>query len=194
MVDRDGTPVGALLAAGRSERFGEGNKLLQEVDGEPIVVRAARTLTEAPLEACLAVLGHEADRVAAALAGLSLRTTVNPQYKRGQATSVVRAVTWADHQEAPALLVALGDMPWVSLETHEALVARWREGHDVVVPTYEGERGNPVIFDAALFDELATVAGDSGGRQLFAAHDVDRIAVSDPGVRRDIDRPEDLPE
>jgi molybdenum cofactor cytidylyltransferase len=193
MTARDEPVVGTLLAAGRGERFGDGNKLLQEVDGDPIVVHAARTLTESSVETCLAVLGHEAERVGVALQGMPLQTTVNTQYKRGQATSVVRAVSWAERQEAGALLIALGDMPWVRVQTCEALIEGWHDGHDVVVPTFEGDRGNPVIFDASLFGELGAVAGDSGGRQLFAEHDVHRIAVDDEGVRRDVDRPEDLP-
>lgn len=192
-MTREGTVVGTLLAAGQGERFGDGNKLLQEVEGEPIVVRAARTLTESPVESSLAVLGHEAERVGVALQGLPLQTTVNTQFKRGQATSVVRAVSWAERQEADALVIALGDMPWIHVQTYEALIDGWSDGHDVVVPTFDGERGNPVIFDASLFGELGTVAGDSGGRQLFAEHDVHRLTVDDEGVTQDIDRREDLP-
>jgi molybdenum cofactor cytidylyltransferase len=192
MTRRNGKAVGALLAAGEGTRFEAGNKLLQEVEGEPIVVRAARTLTAASIESCLAVLGHEAERVGAALAGLPLQTTINTQFKEGQATSVVRAVSWAERQDADALIVALGDMPWVSVETCEAVLDAWRDGHDVVVPTYDGERGNPAVFDADLFAELGAVAGDSGGRQLFADHDVHRVPVEDAGIRRDVDRREDL--
>jgi molybdenum cofactor cytidylyltransferase len=192
MAKNEDSAVGALLAAGEGTRFGGANKLLEEVEGEPMVRRAAETLTSASVTSCLAVLGHEAERVATALEGLPLQTTVNPQYKEGQATSVIRAVSWAERQDAGALLIALGDMPWVERETCDRLLEGWADGHDIVVPTYEGQRGNPVVFDARLFAELGTVAGDSGGRQLFASHDVHRIAVDDPGVTRDVDRPEDI--
>lgn len=195
MAEPDEVAVGALLAAGEGTRFGAAsNKLLAEVEGAPIVRRAATTLTDTAVESALAVLGHQAEEVAEALDGLPLQTTVNPQYKQGQATSVVRAVSWAERQDANALLIALGDMPWVQTDTCEQLLEGWREGHDVVVPTYDGQRGNPVVFDERLFAELGAVAGDSGGRQLFAKHDVHRLAVDDPGVLRDIDRPEDLPD
>lgn len=184
--------VGVLLAAGQSTRFAGGTKLLAEVDGDPIVVRAARTLCGSPVEACLAVLGHEADRVGPALADLPIETTVNPAYAEGQATSVRRGVEWAADRGAEAVVLALGDMPWVTPATYEALIAAFRDGADIVVPEYRGQRGNPVVFGASHFEALRAVEGDAGGRQLFEAHAVTRVPVEDAGVCRDVDEPEDL--
>ncbi|MFB6105169.1 MAG: NTP transferase domain-containing protein [Halobacteriaceae archaeon] len=184
--------AGVLLAAGESTRYAGGNKLLAEVDGDPVVVRAARTLCSAPIEACLAVLGHQAERVGPALADLPIETTVNPEYEAGQATSVRRGVEWAMDVDADAAVLALGDMPWVTPETYEVVIDAYHDGAEIVVPEYHGDRGNPVLFDATHFPALANVSGDSGGRQLFASHDVTRIPVEDPGVCRDVDEPADL--
>lgn len=201
-TDGHGRPgvVGALLAAGTGRRFGDRNKLLAGLDGAPVLVHAARTLAAAPLAGRAVVVGHEAGRVEAALAdhGLDgeadggLETLRNPAHAAGQATSVARAARWARDQEAGALVVALGDMPWVRARTYRGLVAAWRAGGTVVVPTHGGRRGNPVLFDAGWFEVLAGLSGDSGGRQLFERADVTRVAVGDPGVLRDVDRPGDL--
>ncbi|MFB6111725.1 MAG: NTP transferase domain-containing protein [Halobacteriaceae archaeon] len=188
----ESTPAGALLAAGTSQRFGERNKLLAEIEGTPVVRRAATTLVEASLDGVVAVVGHEAAAVEGALDGLDIERLRNPEYAEGQATSVREAARWARRRDAPALVVALGDMPWVQPETIDELLAGWRRDHDIVVPTYDGMRGNPVLFDRTHFDSLAAVSGDSGGRQLFAGNPVHRIPVPDAGIRRDVDRPGDL--
>lgn len=186
--------VGVLLAAGEGTRFAGGNKLLAEVDGRPVVVQAATRLCEADLEERLAVLGHEAERIGPALADLPIETTVNPDYEAGQATSVRVGVEWADQRGATDVVIALGDMPWVSSSTYERLLAAHADGVGITVPEYEGQRGNPVVFAAEYFSELAAVEGDSGGRQLFATHEVTRVPVDDPGVQRDVDTVEDLPD
>jgi molybdenum cofactor cytidylyltransferase len=210
--------AGVLLAAGTSSRFGDANKLLATVEGEPVVRRAARTLVDAGADPVVVVVGHEADRVRAAVADLPVKTVTNDAYEAGQSTSVrtgidaIREVkggeeagegyekTGAGRDEAEAkvdaAVVALGDMPFVDPETVETLVAAYAaEAGAALAAAYEGARGNPVLFDARFFDRLAAVDGDVGGREILLTDDASAlVAVDDPGVRRDVDRPTDLPE
>jgi molybdenum cofactor cytidylyltransferase len=198
-AEPDGAPatvVGLLLAAGTASRFGDEQKLLAELDGEPLVRHAARTLIDADIDGVVAVLGHERERVAAALPP-EVATVHNPDYADGQATTVARGVRAAADRGAAAAVFALGDMPCVAGETVDALVAAYRNPEttaDIVVPTYEGRRGNPVLFGAAHFDALQDVSGDRGGRALFDSYPVERVAVDDPGVHVDVDTAADLRE
>ncbi|MFB6220515.1 MAG: NTP transferase domain-containing protein [Halolamina sp.] len=193
--------VGVLLAAGLGTRFEGGNKLLARVsprserdeNAEPVVRLAARNLVGSPAEAPVAVLGHGYNRVASALDPVGIASVHNPNYEDGQATSVARGVAWARDHEADAALFALGDMPWVAAETYRTVIDRWRaSGADIVVPEHAGKRGNPVLFDAVHFDALESVSGDVGGRELIARNPVERVAVDDPGIHRDVDRAADL--
>lgn len=189
--------VGVLLAAGLGTRFADGNKLLASLrrDGEqvPVVRQAAERLVGAPVADAVAILGHEADRVAAALDPVAIETVLNNEYEAGQATSVRRGVAWARRRDADAVLFALGDMPWVAPTTYRALVDNWRASDaDIVVPTHEGDRGNPAVFGARYFDALAAVEGDTGGRALMAREPVERVAVDDPGIHQDVDYVRDL--
>ncbi|WP_225741358.1 nucleotidyltransferase family protein [Halorussus halophilus] len=188
--------LGVLLAAGTGSRFGDGNELLAEIDGEPVVSHAARTLTASGVDAVVAVVGHERELVEGALPD-DVDVLYNTDFEDGQSTSVKLAAEFARKREADAALFALGDMPRVSVETVEALLAAYRDGDgDIVVPRYEGERGNPVLFDAAYFDALAEVEGDTGGRELIESEAesgaVAWVDVEDAGVRQDIDTREDL--
>jgi len=187
--------AGLLLAAGRGERFGEGNKLLAALDDEPLVRHAARTLTDAGLDPVVAVVGHEADRVRAALSDLPVATVENPDHEQGQATSVRRGVeALRDDGGSDAAVFGLGDMPAVDPQSVELLVAAFGAGlGDPLAAAYEGRRGNPALFGAGHFDELAAVGGDTGGRALLrAAADAALVETGDPGVREDVDTPADL--
>jgi len=188
------TVGGVLLAAGMGTRFAGGNKLLVELGGEPIVRRAARTLLGASLGEVVAVLGHDAEAVESALAGLDVAIRHNEDYADGQSGSVAVGVAAARERDWDAALFALGDMPAVDSGTVETLLGAYRAGAgSVVAPAYEGTRGNPVLFDSQHFDALADVTGDRGGRDIVDAVGT-LVAVEDPGVREDIDRRSDLPD
>jgi molybdenum cofactor cytidylyltransferase len=189
----DGPSVGCvLLAAGRGTRFEGGNKLLADVDGEPMVRRAARTLLAADPEEAVVVLGHEADAVREALAGLDLSERRNEAYAEGQSTSVATGVAAARERGWDAAVFALGDMPFVDPDSIDALVAAYADGEGTVLaPAYDGMRGNPVLFDATHFGALADVTGDRGGRDIIDEQGT-LVPVEDPGVRRDVDRGSDL--
>jgi len=92
--------------------------------------------------------------------------------------------------------IALGDMPWVSTGTVDTLVNAYRRGVSLlVVAAHEGQRGNPVLFDGAYFDQLIDVDGDTGGRRLVVKSDETvAIETDDSGVLRDVDRPTDMPD
>jgi len=183
---------GVLLAAGQSTRFEDGNKLLAEVDGRPVVRRAAETLLATDLRGPVVVLGHDDARVRAALDGLDVECRVNEDYADGQHTSVAVGVAAARERDWDAVVFALGDMPAVEPGTVDELVRAYREGTGTVLaPAHDGMRGNPVLFDRSHFEALAGVTGDRGGREIVEAQGT-LVPVEDSGVLRDVDRVEDL--
>jgi molybdenum cofactor cytidylyltransferase len=183
--------AGVLLAAGTSDRYGDRNKLLATHDGDPLVREVARTLLAAPVAPVVVVVGHDADRVSAALDGFDLELVHNDAYTTGQASSV-RAGVRAVRDRADAAVVALGDMPFVAPETVARLVDAYAAGAgDALAAAHDGRRGNPVCFDRRFFDALTDVTGDVGGRSILLDNGT-LVDTGDPGVRRDVDRPADL--
>jgi molybdenum cofactor cytidylyltransferase len=190
------TVAAVLLAAGTSSRYGEANKLLADVEGEPMVRRSAATLLDAGLDEVVVVVGYEGDRVRETLSDLAVRFVENSDYESGQASSVragVRAVEARD-REVDAAVFALGDMPFVAPESVRALVATYEAtGRSALAAGYDDERGNPVLFDTDHFPALAGREGDVGGKQvLLSAADAAIVGTGDPGVRRDVDRRSDV--
>lgn len=197
----DARVAGVLLAAGTSSRFGESNKLLASVDGapeadhDPLVRHAARTLLGATdLDAVAVVVGYDAERVRGALSGLDVAFVENPDAERGQATSVRAGVEWASEVGVDAAVFALGDMPRVRPASVDRLVAAYRGGAgDAFAAACDGQRGNPVLFDACHFDALADVGGDIGGREiLLDGDDSVLVETGDAGVLVDVDTKRDL--
>jgi molybdenum cofactor cytidylyltransferase len=206
------TVVGVLLAGGTSSRFGDANKLRAELDGEPLVRHAARTLLDADLHEVVVVTGHEAGAVRAALADLPVRFVHNPAYEAGLSTSVargVRAVTGADDADGgggaddadggggadvDAAVFLPGDMPAVEPSTVRRLVDARRAGlGTALAAAHDGRRGNPVLFDRRHFEDLLDVEGDVGGRPvLVGSDDAALVATDDPGVVVDVDTVADL--
>jgi molybdenum cofactor cytidylyltransferase len=158
--------AGLVLAAGASRRMGS-QKLLLPVDGEALVRRATRQVLAAGLDEVVVVLGREADAVGAALAGLPVRTVVNPRFAEGQATSL-RVGLAAVGPAAEAVVVALGDQPLEDPGIIGRLVEVFRAGAAIAMPRYRDGRGHPVLFAARVFPELAEVEGDQGGRGVVA--------------------------
>lgn len=185
---------GVVLAAGRGSRFDGGNKLLAEVDGSPIVERATETLCRSGVDEVVAVVGHEADRVTAAVDRLVGAVRRNENYAAGQSTSVRVGVDAARERNWDAVVFMLGDMPFVHPSTVDAVLNAYASGDGTIVaPAHDGQRGNPVLFGRPHYDALADVSGDRGGRKLVETHeDAVLIAVDDPGAVRDVDRRDDL--
>lgn len=182
-----------LLAAGMSSRFGERNKLVQSIDEDVIIRQAAKTLLAADL-CTTVVLGHDADRIREVLSDLSVSFRVNNEYETGQGTSVKIGTQTAIQNEADAVIIALGDMPNVSVSSVQALITTYEcHSRSALAPAYMGQRGNPVLFDQRHFDSLTEQQGDTGGRSiLFETEDTALVETDDPGVVYDINTPSDM--
>ncbi len=182
-----------VLAAGQARRMGR-PKQLAGIGGEPMIRRAVETVRDAGFGEIVVVTGHEAERVGAALRGLSVTIVRNPDYADGLSTSL-RAGLDALSPDTDAALIALADMPAVSPADIARIVAAYdpAEGRAIVAPVHQGKRGNPVLWSAAYFAEMRALSGDMGARRLLIEH-ADAVAEVElgPGVLIDIDTPDDL--
>ena len=186
-----------LLAAGRSSRMGGPNKLLESIDGVPMVARTAQRLLSSRARPIVAVLGNDADRVDQALGRLPVERVRNPAFADGLSTSL-KAGLAALPADIDGVVVCLGDMPLITGRDIERLIAAFNplEGRAIVVPTRHGKRGNPVLWARRFFAEMAELAGDVGAKHLIGEHAelVAEIEMDGDGVLVDIDTPDALAE
>ena len=185
-----------VLAAGQSRRMGRRNKLLEAVDGEPMVRHAVRAAASAADgRPVVVVTGHEREAVEAALSGYDVAFAHNPEYGAGLSTSLARGVA-ALPPGIEGAIVCLADMPGVRAEHLERLRDAFDPGAGaaICVATRRGKRGNPVLFASRFFPEMCDVEGDVGARHLVGAYAelVREVEMPDDGVLLDIDSPSAL--
>lgn len=183
-----------LLAAGRSSRMGERNKLLCAVDGVPLVQRAANAACASRACQVMVVTGHESERIEAVLAGRPLSFTYNPDYAQGMATSLRRGLR-ALRSDVDAVLVLLADMPGIGAADIDRMIDAFDPAQPaVLVPEHDGRRGNPVLWPRRYFAEMAALSGDTGARGMLEqyAKDVRSVAFDSATIFADVDTPEAL--
>jgi molybdenum cofactor cytidylyltransferase len=184
-----------VLAAGRSSRMGAANKLLTDIDGVSMVRRAVEAATASHARPVIVVTGNEQGKVQATLRGCKATFVHNPRFAEGMSTSLQAGLT-ALPANVDGVLVCLGDMPLVTATAIDRLIAAFNplEGRAICVPTWNGKRGNPVLWDRRFFAAMADLAGDVGAKHLIGEHAdlVAEVAISDDAVLTDIDTPEAL--
>jgi molybdenum cofactor cytidylyltransferase len=174
--------------------MGAPNKLTLPVEGQPLLRRTARILLASDLGEIVVVLGHEADRARALLQDLPLTVVENPHYRDGQMSSVHCGLA-ALEQEAQGVMICLADQPRLTAADINQLIERYQREctGPVLVPVYEGRRGNPIIIASA--QRNAILAGDRnlGCRRIIEKHPelVWPCVVDSDHYVEDIDTPED---
>lgn len=168
-----GPIIGVVLAAGMSKRLGRPKQLL-EVGGKALVVHVADAALESTLDEVIVVTGHESDAIEAALGTRNVRFCRNARFADGQSTSLVAALE-ALTVDADAIVVLLSDQPTVASLVIDRLLAKRRGTRaSIVMASYGGTLGHPVLFGRELFGELRAIQGDQGARDVIRRH---RLAV-----------------
>lgn len=186
-----------VLAAGRSQRMGDDNKLLRPVSGTPMVSHAVNAALGVPLAGVVVVTGHQHEQIAATLSAHDITLAHNPDYASGLSSSL-RAGLTALPAGIDGVVVLLGDMPLVTAAHLARILDAFAPdaGRSIIVPTFEGTRGNPVLWSRRFFPEMMALEGDVGARRLMRQYPdlVFELAMNDAAVLTDIDTPEILAE
>jgi len=183
-----------LLGAGGSRRMRGRDKLLEIVDGEPLLRRTARAALEAQVDRLHAVMQPENEARDAALEGLDVHRTISPEWQEGMAASI-RAGMAALSDDCDAVIIALGDMPEVGAAHLDRLVAAFdpNEAREICrAVAANGTPGLPVLFGRRFFETLANLRGDRGARDVVkeASEFLVDVPTEGQGAVIDLDTPE----
>lgn len=182
-----------VLAAGLSARMGE-TKQLMDYKGMPLSEYILQNLAQNRREFARVLVVGRLEETAALARRYGFEYVHNPEPQRGMGHSLALGVLAAGGH-CTGYLLALADMPDLRAGTLHTLCTAFANAPTrIAVPVYGGRRGNPVIFPARLYHELAALEGDRGGRELIRAEqqNLARVQVYDAGILRDIDTKADL--
>jgi molybdenum cofactor cytidylyltransferase len=196
------TIAAIILAAGSSSRMGAGrHKLFLPLGERPVLIHVLEAVLAAQTRPIILVLGHQAEQARSLLSPYlrlsDLQIVENPAYQQGMSTSLragLQALTGSSEYIAQddigGAIILLGDQPLITTSIIDDLIATWQTGgKHIVAPLYNGKRGNPVLFSADLFPELAAVTGDEGGRRVIERHrqEIATVEVADAQASFDVD-------
>ena len=183
-----------ILVAGRGTRFRSGPKLLTPLNGRPLLRHAVEAAVTSSAEPVIVVTDHRADEIEASLKGLSFQSVRNPTFADGRSTTL-KAGFAALPTHTKAAVVLLGDMPLIKASLIDTLVNAWRARGEpaALVPTVNGQRGNPVVLSGVLKPLIEELSGDAGaGPILCGRADVMEWPLDDAAILRDVDAGEVL--
>ena len=177
-----------LLAAGESKRMGQLKQGLP-LGNSTILEQSIDNLVHSKIDELIVVLGYRAQELREKVAGRPVKTVINPDYEQGMSTSIIAGLHLVD-DKAQAVMFVLADQPFIDSKIVDKLIDEFsRTSKGIVIPTYRGRRGHPVIFAISYKEELLRLKGDVGGRQIIKEHpdDILEIPVDSEGINVDID-------
>ena len=182
-----------ILAAGMSTRFGR-NKLLEPIDGKPLIRGVVEAAVRAGTETVV-VVGYEKEKIIEALRGLKLEIVFNPDFKEGMSTSVKAGVRNVINR-AKAVMILPGDVAFIKPEQIRLVLEAYLSSKKpIVIPSYKGRGGHPILFDSSLFNDIMSISERGRGLKEVVKKHADKISYIEAGTARilvDIDTQEDL--
>lgn len=182
-----------ILSGGASSRMGSPKALLP-YQGRPFLEHLLDVTALPEIGVRRVVLGADAEPIAKAIHVKADEIVINEGWERGQLSSIQAAV-----RSLPAgtdgMLLCLIDHPLISVALVQDLVEQFYKSKKLIVlPTYDGRRGHPVIFSAALYDELLRAPLETGARAVVWAHpgDIDEVPTTEEGCVLNLNDPETL--
>lgn len=181
-----------LLAAGGSSRLGQPKQMLV-YEGETLLKRAARSLADSVYFPVVVVLGSSSDSALLEIAGLPVYHAINEKWADGMSSSIkvgLRKMLEIE-PDLDGVLIALCDQPKITTEKFDQFAAKFIETPaSVIAAKYEGVAGVPSLFRRDAFDELFSLEGDKGAREIIRNR-LDLITIDLPEAKFDIDTPAD---
>lgn len=176
-----------LLGAGESKRMGV-NKLSLPWGKRTVFEHCLDTLLRSNVKEVVVVLNHRTKRMFQ-FRGRRVKVIMNPHYKRGMSTSIRRGIQATD-PNSQGILIALGDQPLLQTRTINALIRAFGQKRgSIVLPSYRGRGGHPVLFDRCYKKMLLSLQGDVGGKSIVERYpgNVVKVLTKSEAVVKDID-------
>lgn len=181
-----------VLAAGTSSRMGT-EKLFLKYKEKTILEHTLDQILQSGIDDLVLVI-KPGCKLPSALTKSGVRIIENGEYASGIASSLKAGLSATDHR-TQGVLFALADQPLIPVQIYRQLIENYQKRlKQITCPTYQGKRGNPVLFDRCTWPDLMELTGDQGGRQIFkrkAAREIDYLETGTPAVLTDIDTPDD---
>ena len=175
-----------LLAAGQSKRMNGENKLTKEIQGTPLIKHSVKNILASSIDELIVVLGHQKETIEKLInKNEKIKFVFNKDFESGIASSIKTGLNNLS-EKTEAFFICLGDMPMVNLNIYNQLIKSINK-KEIIVPTYKGQQGNPVLFAKSMKEKIINISGDIGAKKILELNKdkILNLEINDQCVTKD---------
>ena len=175
-----------LLAAGQSKRMYGENKLAKEIQGIPLIKLSVKNILASSINELIIVLGHQKEIIEKLIdKNEKIKFVFNKNFESGMASSIKTGLNNLS-EKTEAFFICLGDMPMINQDVYNQLI-RSRNNKEIIVPTYKGQQGNPILFSKSMKSIIISIEGDIGAKKILEQNKdkILKIKIDDINITKD---------
>lgn len=155
-----------LLAAGQSKRMNGENKLTKEIHSIPLIKHSIKNILSSSVDELIVVLGYQKEIIEKLIGkNEKIKIIFNKNFENGMASSIKTGLNHFS-EKTEAFFICLGDMPLVKHNIYNQLI-KSKDNKEIIVPTYKGQQGNPVLFDKSMKEKIMVITGNVGAKKIL---------------------------
>ena len=177
-----------LLAAGQSKRMTGENKLTKEIKGSPLIKHSIKNILASSIDELIIVLGYQKEIIEKLIdKNEKIKFVFNKDFENGMASSIKTGLNNLS-EKTESFFICLGDMPMVNHNIYNQLI-KSKDNKEIIVPTYKGQQGNPVLFNKSMKEKVLDVTGDSGAKKILELNKdkILNLEINDQSITKGFD-------
>ena len=182
-----------LLAAGQSKRMNGENKLTKEIQGIPLIKHSVKNILASSIDELIVILGYQKEVIEKIIdKNERIKFAFNVNYENGMASSIKTGLNNLS-EKTEAFFICLGDMPMVNSDIYNQLIQS-KNNKEIIVPTYNGQQGNPILFSKSIKEKIMTIQGDVGAKKILELNKnkILNVEVGNQSIRKDFNIKDDF--
>ena len=182
-----------LLAAGQSKRMVGENKLTKEIKGIPLIKLSIKNILASSIDELIVILGYQKEIIEKIIdKNKRIKFVFNGNFENGMASSNKTGLSNLS-EKTEAFFICLGDMPMVNSDIYNQLIQS-KNNKEIIVPTYKGQQGNPILFSKSIKEKIMTIQGDVGAKKILELNKnkILNVEVGDQSIRKDFNKKDDF--
>jgi len=177
-----------LLAAGQSKRMDGENKLTKKIQGAPLIKHSVKNILASSIDELIIVLGYQKEIIEKLIdKNKKIKFVFNKDFENGMASSIKTGLNNLS-EKTEAFFICLGDMPMVNHDIYNQLI-KSKEKKEIIIPTYKGQQGNPVLFNKSMKEKIMGITGDVGAKKILELNKdkILNLEINDQSITKGFD-------
>ena len=182
-----------LLAAGQSKRMKGENKLTKKIQDIPLIKLSIKNILNSNIDEIFIILGYQKEIIQKIIGkNDKIKFFFNENYESGIASSIKIGVSKLS-EKTDAFFICLGDMPMVNKNVYNQLI-KSKSDKEIIIPTYKGKQGNPILFSKSIKEKIMNIKGDVGAKKILELNKdkILNVEINNQSVKKDFNTKDDF--